>query len=473
MPSVRHLASTLGISTFTVADSYSRLVQQGLILAKRGDGYYVAKTSRPLPQAPTPIPDARWLTDHKITPEPQVIQPGCGWLPTEWYPTPILQRALRQQGREPDCGNGYGHSAGWRPLRQHLWQQHHELGILVEPEGVLLTQGASQALALVIQAELQAGDTVVVDDPGYCNLLAMLQHAGMRVCGVPWTPQGPDCNALAELLARERPRAFFTNPRQHNPTGASYSAATAFRVLQLATQHHCLIVEDDVSAALTLSTTPTLAALAGLENIIYISSFAKALAPGLRVGYLLATAERTDRLLRYKVMNAIASSELAERLVLRMVNDPETPKEQQRLRDRLLRAGERWQHGAGADPVAEFLSASRGIFLMGEASSITSGRHRAERSGLGRGAVAGPGQPVPSRCLRHPLVALQRGLQPSTAARFPATLGSTTGRVIPPERLCMPPFCWARNEKAGLTTGKKALNTRKTSTTKTIRYGYI
>ena len=345
LPSVRHLANMLGISTFTVADGYSRLVQQGLILARRGDGYYVARTTRSLPQAPAPIPDARWLTDHKITPDPQVVQPGCGWLPTEWYPTPILQRALRQQGREPDCGTGYGHSAGWRPLRQHLWQQHHEAGILVDPEGVLLTQGASQALALVIQAELQAGDTVLVDDPGYCNLLAMLQHAGMRVCGVPWTPQGPDCNALAELLVRERPRAFFTNPRQHNPTGASYSAATAFRVLQLAAQHHCLIVEDDVSAALTLSATPTLAALAGLDNIIYISSFAKALAPGLRVGYLFATPERSDRLLRYKVMNAIASSELAERLVLRMVNDPETPREQQRLRDRLLRAGERWQHG--------------------------------------------------------------------------------------------------------------------------------
>lgn len=345
LPSVRQLATTLGISTFTVADSYSRLVQQGTLLARRGDGYYVARLPLLLPPAPPPIPDARWLTDHKITPDPEAVQPGCGWLPTQWYPTQILQRALRQQGREAECGTAYGHSAGWQPLRQHLWQQHQDLGIQVDPQGLLLTQGASQALALVVQSELRAGDTVLVDDPGYCNLIALLQHAGMRVLGVPWTAQGPDCTVLAALLAGERPRAFFTNPRQHNPTGASYSAATAFRVLQLTAQHHCLLVEDDVSAALTQSATPTLAALAGLENIIYIGSFAKALAPGLRVGYLLATPERSDRLLRYKVMNAIASSELAERLVLRMLKDPDTPKEQQRLRDRLLRAGERWQHG--------------------------------------------------------------------------------------------------------------------------------
>lgn len=362
LPSVRQLAATLGISTFTAADGYSRLVQQGVIVARRGDGYYVARTPQAPPMAPPPVPDARWLTDHRITPGPEVVQPGCGWLPSQWYPTQILQRALRQQGREADCGIAYGHSAGWQPLRQHLWQHHEALGIPVDPQGVLLTQGASQALALVVQSELRSGDTVLVDDPGYCNLITLLQHAGMKVIGVPWTAQGPDCAVLAEQLHLAQPKAFFTNPRQHNPTGASYSATTAFRVLQLTAQHHCLIVEDDVSAALTQSATPTLAALAGLEHIIYIGSFAKVLAPGLRVGYLLASEERTDRLLRYKVMNAIASSELAERLVLRMLKDPDTPKEQQRLRDRLLRAGERWQQGLEQIRWQSFCPPQGGLF---------------------------------------------------------------------------------------------------------------
>ena len=76
----------------------------------------------------------------------------------------------------------------------------------------------------------------------------------------------------------------------------------------------------------------------------------------------MASAERTDRLLRYKVMNAIASSELAERLVLRMLKDPDTPKEQQRLRDRLLRAGERWQQGLERIRWQSFCPPQGGLF---------------------------------------------------------------------------------------------------------------
>lgn len=362
LPSVRQLASQLGISTFTVADAYGRLAQSGALLARPGDGYYVARDEQNTPFPPPPTPGPRWLTDHRITPSPELIQPGAGWLPPDWYPNALLQKAMRQLAKEPDCGGHYEESAGWQPLRQRLWLQHGEQGVALAPEGVLLTQGASQALALVVQGELRAGETVLVDDPGYCNVIALLELSGMRVVGVPWTAQGPDCQQLATLLKAHRPRLFFTNPRLHNPTGASYSAATAFRVLQLAEAHDCLIVEDDVSAPLVREGGPTLAALAGLERVIYIGSFAKTLAPGLRVGYLLGTPERVDRLMRLKALNAIASSGLSERLVLRMLGEPERERELSRLRGRLQSAAERWERGLERIGWQSFCPPAGGLF---------------------------------------------------------------------------------------------------------------
>lgn len=362
LPSVRRLATQLGISTFTVADAYTRLTQSGLLLARPGDGYYVSsQEAAPRPLSP-PAPTPDWLMDHRIVPTPEQIQPGTGWLPPDWYPLTLFQKSLRRLSRESDCGMTYESGAGWLPLRQRIWQQHGEQGMALELEGIMLTQGASQALALVIQSELHPGDTVLVDDPGYFNLIALLEYSGMRVVGVPWTTQGPDCDLFATLLATLKPRAFFTNPRLHNPTGASYSAATAFRVLQQAEIHDCLVVEDDVSAPLVREPAPTLAALAGLGRVIHIGSFAKTLAPGLRVGYLLGSPERIDRMLRLKSILAIASSGMAERLVLNMLDDPERERELNHLKDRLRAAGERWDRGLARIGWQSFTPSNGGLF---------------------------------------------------------------------------------------------------------------
>lgn len=391
LPSVRQFARQQGISTFTVAEAYSRLVQQGQLQARRGDGYYVI---RPVWEKPTPAIqplDTLWLTDHRINPDASSQQPGCGWLPDDWYPNEELARALRLQGRGKETLVSYGTSAGWLPLRQHLFLQLNEQGIPASLEGLILTQGASQALTLVVQGLLPPGCTVLVDDPGYCNLLALLQHAGIRAIGVPWTPQGPDCNLLAQLLNTTGAVAFFTNPRLHNPTGASYCATTAFKVLQLTAQAGCLIVVDDVSAGLCEGGPPPLAALAGFEHLIHIGSYSKTLAPSLRVGYLLTSPERSDRLLRYKVMTGLASSELNERLVLQLESEPRVRRGQERLQDRLRRAGERWQRGLEAIGWESFCPPSTGFFSWIRLPGDGADSKACAKAALGKSMLLAPG----------------------------------------------------------------------------------
>lgn len=337
LPSIRQFAASHAVSTFTVAEAYDRLVAAGLLQARRGDGFYVAARREQASQArpPQKSADAYWLIDNCFNPADSDSQPGSGWLPPDWHDSDSLARALRQLGRGGAVPTGYGEPNGWLPLRELLAAN---LGQLATARQILLTQGASQGLLLVVQALLQPGDCVLVDDPGYCNLLAVLQMHGVKVVGVPWTENGPDGAILAELLARHQPKAFFSNPRLHNPTGASYSLATAHQVLALCTRHDCWLVEDDVSAALARDGSQPLLALAGYERVIHIGSVSKTLAPSLRVGYVVARADIIDALLQHKMLNGLTSSLLNEQLAHAMLADSQYRHQRQKLQQRLLAA---------------------------------------------------------------------------------------------------------------------------------------
>lgn len=341
LPSIRQFAGQHGVSTFTVVEAYDRLVAEGVLIARRGDGFFVTPRagSRPLlpPQQPERSADAFWLIDNRFNPADSDRQPGSGWLPDDWYDGEGLARSLRSMGRVTPP-TGYGESMGYRPLRQWLAAHLQESGLPARADNLLLTEGASQALQLAIRVLVRPGDAVLVDEPGYCNLIAQLHMAGARVIGVPWTPHGPDTTHLAALLAEHQPRAFFTNPRLHNPTGASYQHATAHRVLQLTEQHGCWIVEDDVSAALASGGPGPLQALGGTERVVYIGSVSKTLAPSLRVGYVVAADTVIDALVNHKMVSGLSSSLLNEQLALGMLTDSQHRRRLQKLQQRLLAA---------------------------------------------------------------------------------------------------------------------------------------
>lgn len=340
LPSIRAAAKEFEVSTFTVVQAYDRLVALGYVEARKGAGFFVAYASPSVEQqrSTAPLKDVYWLLDDAFNPDAGVLQPGSGGLPDAWLDEAGLRLALRSLGRGSGLIAEYGESRGNQALRQWLQRYLTERGVPVHSEQIVLTQGASQALNMVINALLQPGDCVLVDDPGYINLLVNLRDHKVKVVGVPWTPQGPDVEKLGELLVRHQPKAFFTNPWLQNPTGASYSPAVAHRVLQLADTHDCWIVEDDVYGQLVPGNQPPLAALDNLQRVIYIGSISKSLAPSLRVGFVTAEPTVAEALLHYKMTTGLYSSQLCEQLALQMVNDGTQRKRYQKLRDRLLQA---------------------------------------------------------------------------------------------------------------------------------------
>ncbi|MDE1181979.1 PLP-dependent aminotransferase family protein [Paraburkholderia sp.] len=343
LPSVRQLAQRHALSTFTVTEAYNRLVSMGLVVARRGSGYRVATRPQAGRQRATdwqpPSLTATWLLSDVFADHSVPIKAGGGWLPNEWVNESGLQHALRAMSRVPAARLGdYGHPYGFAPLRERVAEQLDRRGLPVELPNVLLTQGATHALDLIVRTLLRAGDTVLVEDPGYCNLLQILKLAGLVVHGVPRTPDGIDTDVLESLVAAHKPKAIFVNTTLQNPTGATYSMAAAFRVLQVAERERMWVIEDDVSRELAPGGAPLFAAMEGLQRVLYVSGFSKTVTPGLRCGYVVAEREVLRELARTKMAVGLTSSEAIERIVDKVLLEGRYARHVEMVSDRLKAA---------------------------------------------------------------------------------------------------------------------------------------
>lgn len=345
LPSIRGFAATLHVSPSTVVEAYDRLVAEGLIHARPGSGFYVsgAVPSRVLLEAEPPrdrAVDPLWVSRQSLDAGPEMLKPGCGWLPADWMPNAAMRRAVRRLARAEDAVlTDYGSARGSPALRRLLVRQFAQSGIEAGADQVVLTASGTQAIDLVCRLLLRPGDTVLVDDPCYFNFQALLATHRVRVVGVPYTPAGPDTSLFAEALAAYRPRLYVTNSALHNPTGATLSPQTAHRLLTLAAAHDLTIVEDDIFADLEPEPSPRLAALDGLQRVIRIGSFSKTLSASIRCGYVAARAEWIEALLDLQVATSFGGpSPVAAELITATLTDGSYRKHLDALRRRLARA---------------------------------------------------------------------------------------------------------------------------------------
>lgn len=341
LPSIRQFADAHGVSRFTAVEAYDRLVAQGYLEARRGSGFYTA-TPREERTSDAPAPGQRHnealvsLIRHLLQAGEGLILAGGAWLPNDWMDEPGLRRALGTVVRRPGPHLlEYGNPLGYAPLRERLSLLLSERGIAAGPGQIVLTQGTSQALDLVIRRFVRPGEAVLVDDPGYYNLFGSLRLAGARLTGVPRGPDGPDLAVLERLAAEHRPRVYFTQSVLQNPTGTTMGPHVAFRVLRLAEQYDFLVVEDDIFCDLHSRAVPRLASLDQLNRVIYVRSFSKTLSGALRVGFAAARQGITDELADVKMLSSITSSQFAERVLYTVLVDGHYRKYLSRLLKRL------------------------------------------------------------------------------------------------------------------------------------------
>lgn len=393
LPSIRLFAETHKVSRFTVVEAYDRLVALGYLESRRGAGFYATprkngEAASAGTQARPRTADLVWLIRRLLTEREGMALAGGPWIPSEWLDEPGMRRALRALARQQGILE-WGDPRGYAPLRAQLELALAELDIPAAASQIVLTDGTSQALDLVMRRLLRPGDTALVDDPGYYNLFGNLRQHGVQLAGVPRGHDGPDIEALERLARERRPKVYFTQSVMHNPTGTALSPHVAFRVLQIAERCDFAVVEDDVCCDLDLP-GPRLATLDRLNRVIYVRSFSKTLAGSLRVGFIACRAGLAEELLDLKMLTSITSSHLAERLVHAALVDGHYRKFVARLRERIRQARERAVLALERMGLELFVEPKAGMFLWARFPHIDDSLPLAE-AGLRERVMLAPG----------------------------------------------------------------------------------
>lgn len=263
----------------------------------------------------------------QYVPTPGVIDLAWGHPDPTLLPVQQLRGATRRaMERHGSDILEYGSTAGSPPLIAFICSRLAETDARApSPDQVVITSGASQGLDLVATLLLSPGETVLLDVPTYHLAISILADHPVRLQAVASDADGIVLDDLARVVAQlrrdgERPRLLYTIPTFHNPTGRSVGLERRTALVAFAAQESLLIAEDDTYRELSYDgpPPPSLWALDDAGAVLRIGSFAKSVAPGLRLGYVTATAEIVTRMANGGLldsgggMNHFAATVLAE-----------------------------------------------------------------------------------------------------------------------------------------------------------------
>ncbi|MGV2289538.1 PLP-dependent aminotransferase family protein [Trinickia sp. YCB016] len=379
MPSIRKLALDKGVSRFTVVEAYERLVAQGFLDSRRGSGFFVrdragsgvpAERSAPAERQPAHNTiDVVWLLRNMLHTSSPEKGPGLGYLPSRWLDGELITSALRALGRQSGAQLlGSGTAQGFLPLRQQLQTRLEEFEIGVAPDQIVLVSGITQAIDLIARIYVQPGDAVIVGDPAWFQMFGRFASQGAQLVGMPYTPDGPDLDALETLVQMWRPKMLILNSLLQNPTGTSLTAAQAFRILRLAEAYDFIVVEDDIYGDLCPPGYPAtrLASLDQLKRVIYLGSFSKTLSANLRVGFVACAPEVAKAITDQKMLVGMTTPELNERVLYKVLTEGHYRRHVERLRVRLDGVRDKTARMLEKTGLRHFTMPSAGMFLWAD-----------------------------------------------------------------------------------------------------------
>ena len=280
LPSTRELAESVEVNRKTVVLAYEELVAQGWLSTEKTRGTFVS-SELPLQKSRTETapagaePHIHDRPDFPLTGKP-----------------PNLQAQLQQKGL------GYGDPRGGEPLRRAVsFMLNSERGLSTITDNICITRGSQMGIYVAARVLVKPGDTVVLEELSYPPAREAFRAAGAEVLAVGLDAQGMKVDELEKLCRRRRVRAVYVTPHHQFPTTVLLRPDRRLRLLALAEQFGFAIIEDDYDHEFHFTHRPMLP-LASIDHwgkVVYIGSMSKLLAPSLRIGYLVASAEIIER----------------------------------------------------------------------------------------------------------------------------------------------------------------------------------
>ena len=272
----------------------------------------------------------RSALDELLRPmEPSAVISFAGGLPaTDMLPMTEVQEACQRVLAEHGAhALQYGPTQGYRPLREMITRHTARYGITITPDNVLVTSGSQQALDVLGKVFLNPGDRILVEAPTHVGALQAWQSYQAEYVSVPVDAEGLHIDFL-EAALRSGPKFLYVLPNFHNPTGVTLSLARRLKLIAQADHYGVPIIEDDPYGQLRYA-GEHIAPLAVLDgrsharadlastysgNVLYLSTFSQTLAPGLRLGWMIAPTDVMPRLVQAK-----QGADLQTSLFLQMV----------------------------------------------------------------------------------------------------------------------------------------------------------
>ncbi len=321
LPGSRTLADSLGLHRNTIIKAYAELTSEGWLEVTNAKGTYVSATipdeqTRPVTRGevtvlPFELPKELAFEQSYIEPDPDMMQLYGGSCDLRLIPTIAIGRAYRRALRHATRLLNYCDPHGNRALRAELCTfLGATRGLALDSEDILITRGSQMGLYLAITTLLQPRDVVVVEELGYPPAWQAMQLRGVHVMPCRVDEQGLDTVQLARICERQRRkgrpvRAVYVTPHHQYPTTVTMTPGRRMSLSSLAREYHFVVIEDDYCHEFQYEGQPTLPLASTLPrgSAIYVGTLSKVLAPGLRVGFLVAPPEvlRRAAMLRYYI----------------------------------------------------------------------------------------------------------------------------------------------------------------------------
>ncbi|MEC2078491.1 PLP-dependent aminotransferase family protein [Metabacillus fastidiosus] len=325
LPSVRQLSADTGVSLLTVHKAYKRLEAAGVVQSIHGKGVFVKAVLNEEPAMSSydwQLSIPTYLTRSSFHSRPKTkYRFDYSALNSGLLPTIYLADQLKQMlEAESSILGTYGDVQGDFLTREAFSAYfQNELGLSGSPDNIIMTTGLHQGIELIAKTLLGPGDVIITEAPTYPGALDIFINRGAKVIPITMDEEGIRTDLLAQVARAYHPKAIYVNPTFQNPTGRSMSMERRQELLYQAQLHGMFIIEDDSWSELYFDEKPPPKPIKSLDDegrVLFLKGFSKALAPGIRIGAILAEGSFKQSLLSAKSSSDLGTPLLTQRAVL-------------------------------------------------------------------------------------------------------------------------------------------------------------